>query len=114
KLTLVNQPITDDVQGQEIPLDELCRELTSGRWVIFSGERTDIPGVSGVQGTELLMISDLRQDFDATLPGDTTHTTMLLATSTAYTYKRDTLTIYGNVVKATHGATQKETLGSGD
>jgi len=114
ELALVDAPITDDVKGQEIPLDQLYKELTSGRWVIFSGERADIPGVTGVQGTELLMISGLRQDFDKTLPGDTTRTTLLLATKTAYVYKRDTLTIYGNVVKATHGATQNETLGSGD
>ena len=114
ELTLVDEPITDDVSGQEIPLDQLYNQLTSGRWVIFSGERADIPGVTGVQAAELLMISGLRQDFDASLPGDTTRTTLLLATSTAYTYKRDTLTIYGNVVKATHGATQNETLGSGD
>ena len=61
-----------------------------------------------------MMISGLRQDFDARRPGDTTHTTLLLATPTAYAYKRDTLVIYGNVVKATHGATRNETLGSGD
>ena len=38
----------------------------------------------------------------------------LLATPTAYSYKRDTVTIYGNVVKATHGETRNETLGNGD
>jgi predicted phage baseplate assembly protein len=32
----------------------------------------------------------------------------------AYSYKRDTVTIYGNVVKATHGETRTEVLGSGD
>ncbi|MGH9882394.1 MAG: putative baseplate assembly protein, partial [Pyrinomonadaceae bacterium] len=42
------------------------------------------------------------------------HTALLLATPTAYIYKRDTLTIYGNVVKATHGETTNEPLGSGD
>ena len=31
-----------------------------------------------------------------------------------YCYKRDAVTIYGNVVKATHGETRNETLGSGD
>ena len=113
-LTLVEEPITSDVQGQEIPLDELYDSLTSGRWAIVSGERTDIPGVSGVKATELLMIAGLRQDFDAALPGDKTHTTLLLATPMAFSYKRDTTTIYGNVVKATHGETRNETLGNGD
>jgi predicted phage baseplate assembly protein len=114
ELTLADNPITADVQGQEIPLDALYSELASGRWVILSGERTDIPGVTGVNASELLMISGLRQEDDKSLPGDTTHTTLLLATPTAYHYKRDTLTIYGNVVKATHGETRNETLGSGD
>jgi predicted phage baseplate assembly protein len=114
ELPLVNEPVTTDVEGQEIPLDKLYDSLTSGRWVILSGERADIPGVTGVQSSELLMISSLRQDFDATLPGDTVHTTLLLATPTAYSYKRDTVTIFGNVVKATHGETRNETLGNGD
>jgi predicted phage baseplate assembly protein len=114
QLTLVEEPITTDVQGQEIPLDTLFNELTSGRWVIVSGERADILGVTGVEASELLMISGLRQDFDATLPGDKTRTTLLLATPTAYSYKRNTVTIYGNVVKATHGETRNETLGNGD
>jgi predicted phage baseplate assembly protein len=113
-LTLVEEPITSDAQGQEIPLDELYDSLTSGRWVIVSGERTDIPGVSGVNATELLMIAGLRQDFDAALPGDKTHTTLLFATPMAFSYKRETATIYGNVVKATHGQTRNETLGNGD
>jgi predicted phage baseplate assembly protein len=115
ELTLGEEPIPDAVQGDRIELDELYSELTSGRWVILSGERTDIDGVSGVTGTELLMISGLEQDFDQDLPGDKTHTTLVLATKTAYAYKRDTnLKIYGNVVKATHGETKNEILGSGD
>ena len=112
-LALVEAPITTDVQGQEIALDGLYDSLTSGRWVIVSGERADIPGVAGVKSSELLMIASLRQDFDAALPGDKTHTTLVLATATAYAYKRDTVTIYGNVVKATHGETRNETLGNG-
>jgi predicted phage baseplate assembly protein len=112
RLTLIEEPILDDVTGQEIELAQLYDELTSGRWVILSGERTDIQGVTGVIGNELLMISGLRQD--STLPGDATHTTLVLATKTAFAYKRDKLTIYGNVVKATHGETKNETLGNGD
>lgn len=48
------------------------------------------------------------------LPGDTTHTTLVFANPPAYCYKRDTVVIYGNVVRATHGETKSETLGSGD
>ncbi len=113
-LTLVEAPIDSDVSGQEIALDGLYDSLTSGRWVIVSGERADIPGVTGVKSSELLMITSLRQDFDAARPGDQTHTTLRLATPTAFAYKRDTVTIYGNVVKATHGETRNETLGNGN
>jgi predicted phage baseplate assembly protein len=59
------------------------------------------------------MVAGLRQ-VDPEVAGDTIHTALILATPTAYSYKRDTLTIYGNVVKATHGETTNEPLGSGD
>ncbi|WP_082411681.1 putative baseplate assembly protein, partial [Methylogaea oryzae] len=122
-LSLAEQPMPASIPAQdavgddgkaEIELAGLYRELKSGRWVIFSGERDDIPGVSGVKSSELLMVSALKHGYDAALPGDQTHTTLTLATPPAYRYKRDTLTIYANVVKATHGETRQETLGSGD
>jgi predicted phage baseplate assembly protein len=37
-----------------------------------------------------------------------------LAEKLQYCFKRDTVTIYGNVAKATHGETRQEILGSGD
>lgn len=48
------------------------------------------------------------------LAGDKTHTFIGLAVDLEYCYKRDTVKIYGNVVKATHGETRNETLGGGD
>ena len=113
-LTVLESPIAADVSGAELELAALYDGLVSGRWIIVSGERADIPQVAGVMTSELLMISGLRQDFDSELPGDKTHTTLLLATPTAYTYKRETLSIFANVVKATHGETRSEILGSGD
>lgn len=114
RLDLVEEPITKPVSGQKIELAALHKELTSGRWVILSGERADVPGVQGVRAAELMMIAGLVHGFDATLPGDTTHTELTLATATAFTYKRDTLVVYGNVVQASHGETHDELLGSGD
>ena len=119
KLELVDAPILSDVEVTEqdkdigIVLDGLYSEFPSGRWVILNGERTDIPNVTGVKGTELLMVSGLQQ-VDPTVAGEKIHTALLLATPTAYAYKRETLKIYGNVVKATHGETTNETLGNGD
>ncbi len=113
-LTLVEEPILSDVEGQDIELAQLYEGLMSGRWIILSGERSDIDGTSGVPGVELHMVSGLRNVADPKIPGDKQHTTLLLATPMAFRYKRDTLTIYGNVAKATHGETRNETLGSGN
>ena len=48
------------------------------------------------------------------LPGEKAHTFIKFAKDLEYCYRRDTVTIYGNVVKATHGETRREVLGSGD
>jgi hypothetical protein len=42
------------------------------------------------------------------------HTNLRLTRKLSFSYKRDTVTIYGNVVKATHGETWREVLGNGD
>jgi hypothetical protein len=113
-LTLVDEPITSAVADRHITLDGLYDGLTSGRWVMLEGERADIDHVAGVRVAELQMIAGLSHTYDARLPGDSVHTSLILSTELAYAYKRDTLKIYGNVVKATHGETRFEVLGSGD
>lgn len=113
-LSLAPEPDENDVAGDIIELQELYDGLTSGRWVIVSGERSDIPATTGVRAAELAMLSSVEQVFDEHLPGDQTHTKIRLANKLAYCFKRDTVTIYGNVVKATHGEMRKEVLGSGD
>jgi hypothetical protein len=131
ELELAEEPIADDVcHGQEesIELDDVYSGLESGRWLIFSGERTDVKNeagvvVSGVKANELVMLASVTQDVKqlstgdkelSPLPGDKTHTFLGLADDLGYCYKRSTLKIYANVVKATHGETRNETLGGGD
>jgi predicted phage baseplate assembly protein len=110
----ITEPLaTDAIEDRDIELGGLYDELTSGRWVILSGERADIPGVSGIRASELLMISEVFHGYDAHRAGDPTHTALRLATPSAHRYKRETLSIHANVVKATHGDTREETLGSG-
>lgn len=224
-LDLADEPIDNDIEGNTVELDEVYEGLTSGRWIIVSGERTDIRGVTGVNSAELVMISGVAQgaralgcakfpggdpplsqifytteanadgdrlvvgtpspsfdlnkypsskthnkeycdqiqlapgvyvnayvpsaaeslgDFSAfdgllvdpdsgiPIPGgqltpppkgtlwawrissDAVHTILTLANNLAYTYDPNSVTIYGNVVKATHGQTVEEVLGSGD
>lgn len=47
-------------------------------------------------------------------PGNATHTTLVLKNGLQSRYKRETVEIFGNIVRATHGETRKEVLGSGD
>lgn len=70
--------------------------------------------IEGLKAAELVMLSGVEQSYDPTLAGDRTHTTLFFATPLAYCYKRDTIRIYGNVARATHGETRTEVLGSGD
>lgn len=113
-LTLDEEKIADPVASETIELARLYKELQPGSWLVISGERTDIAGVTGIQGRELAMLAGLTHGYDASLPGDVNHTTLLLATPPAYAYKRETVVISANVARATHGETRLETLGAGD
>jgi predicted phage baseplate assembly protein len=122
-LDLAPAPVDDDVGGISIELDEIYRDLESGRWVIVEGERTDIPDTTGVRAAELAMLAGVTQGADTTLAGDNVHTTIQLVRPLAFTYRRSTVKVWGNVVKATHGQSrpqlpgtpnQEEVLGSGD
>lgn len=117
-LELSEAPVEDDISGNTIELNGLFDALTSGRWAIVSGERTDIreddPGQAPVVASELVMLSGVEQRTDPNIPVDTPHTYIQFANQLAYKYKRDTVKIFGNVVRATHGETRTEILGSGD
>jgi hypothetical protein len=117
ELPLALEPITDPIPEPGtrniILLADLYDGLEAGRWLVVSGERDDIPEVTGVRATELVMLAGVEQ-IDAAGSGDQTHSKLILANDLKYKYKRHTVTIYANVVKATHGETRNEVLGSGD
>jgi hypothetical protein len=116
ELKLAEEPVEELVYhgaDDQIELDGFYEGLESGRWLIVSGER-DIPGTSGVRFSEVAMVASVEHKYNENLPGDRTHTYIKLAENLEYCFKRDTVIIYGNVVKATHGETRKEVLGSGD
>lgn len=110
----VIEPKEEPVKGKEIELSQLYEGLQPGRWLIVSGERTDLGETTGVKASELVMLLGVQQLADQEKPGDKTHTFLQIKNPLNYQYKRDTVTIYGNVVKATHGETRTEALGSGD
>jgi predicted phage baseplate assembly protein len=113
-LQLATELATDDVSGDQIELAQAYDGLESGRRIVVTGERTDIPGTPGVPGSELSMIASVRQQVDPALPGDTVHSTLTLAAPLGYTYRRSTVRVCANIVAATQGATVDEALGSGD
>src|SRR6185312_7662484 len=98
-----------------LTLDSAVDGLKAGRWLIVTGRRSDVPGTDAVTAAELVMLAAVEQGLDATLPGDTVHSTLVFANQgLAYSYRRDSVSVYANVVRATHGQTRNEVLGSGN
>lgn len=112
RLPLARALATDDVAGVTIELDALYFGLQPGRLIIVEGERTDIPGVRGVRASELAMLANITHATAS--PADFVHTTLHLTTPVAYRYNRATVTIWGNVTAAGHGASRSDVLGTGD
>jgi len=113
-LELAEEPITKPICGstdETIELDGFYDGLEAGRWVVVSGERAE---VEGVRFSELALLASVTHDIAPDLPDEKLHTYIKFAQKLEYCFKRDTVTIYGNVVKATHGETKLEVLGSGD
>lgn len=137
ELDLAEEPIIEPIgvgaASDWIELAGLYSGLVSGRWVVVEGEREDVLDAGGepvpdVRAAELAMIAEVvhrTKELPANaaecggyappiLPGDSNHTFIRLAEPLAYSYRRETVTIHGNVVKASHGETRSETLGGGD
>lgn len=85
-------------------------------WAMFP--KTDETTTSPVsQHLASPSVSDKADEKKKTLvpaPGNATHTTLVLKSGLKSQYKRETVEIYGNVVRATHGESRREVLGSGD
>jgi predicted phage baseplate assembly protein len=133
-LELAEEPIEDDIAGDSIELDGLYDSLEAGRWLVVTGDRTDVATddqpVAGVSGSELVMLAGVEHKLRTVtpqmcpeqaggcapieLPGDTLHTRLILSDPLALRYRRDTVAVNANVVAATHGETRREVLGSGD
>ncbi|MFG2626565.1 putative baseplate assembly protein [Streptomyces sp. NPDC048473] len=115
-LRMADEPLGEDVHGNELELAELYDGLRPGRTLVVSGRRSDIPGTSGagVEATEVVVIAVAEPALDPQLPGDHVHTRLTLTTDLAYRYRRETVKVLGNVVGATHGEGRAEPIGSGD
>ncbi len=110
-----------------IELDGFYPNLESGRWTIISGERVVFDDKSkrlintGVIVSELIMVASVTHEAKTLvnnelveIRGEKLHTFLQPAQAPAFQYRRSTVKIFGNVVRATHGETRNEVLGSGD
>jgi len=114
-LELVDAPVETPVQGDELELDILHGGLEPGRWLIVSGERCDVPGTAGIAGAEVVMLANsVVKEESSPATGGRPVTLLKLSAPLSYRYVRETVRIHGNVVRATHGETRLEVLGSGD
>jgi Baseplate J-like protein len=102
-LDLAPLPITDDVEGTSMTLDDVYLGLQIGQKVIVSGERSDL---GGVIDSEVMALAEV--NFSDGL------TTLVFQQALAGSYVRTTVTINANVVLATHGETVQEILGGGN
>jgi len=105
---LAREPLLDPVgagtaEESRVTLDTLSIGLSPGQPLSLSGPRADLPGVDGA---EIAVLREaVHQDG---------LTTLHLEAPLAYRYLRGTLKINANTVRATHGETAREALGSGD
>jgi hypothetical protein len=66
-LALAEEPLDTDVAGDTISLDGVYDGLEPGRWVIVSGNRTDVTNVTDVAASELAMIGGVLQGAESPL-----------------------------------------------
>ncbi len=117
----VTEDLSQTVGAATVELDTFAPGLASGRWLMVTGERTDLPGSTS---SELVMLAGSQHlgetpaetpgEGTSFLPGETVHTVLTFAQPLAFTYKLDTVSILGNVAKATQGESADEVLGSGN
>ncbi|CAD5367087.1 Putative baseplate assembly protein [Rubrivivax sp. A210] len=114
RLELADAPDSAEVQGESLDLAGVQGGLEPGRWLIVEGERSDIDGTSGVRDAELVQLAGSEHRALSGAAGETLSTTLKLTAPLAHRYVAGSVRVHGNVVRATHGESQHEVLGSGD
>jgi len=99
-LELAETPITSDVTGDSLRIDRPVAELTPERSLILSGTTTN-----GLEDSEVLTLLKIEPDGDAAR--------LFFTSALRNSYQRDSVRVYANVARATHGETVRQILGSG-
>lgn len=97
---LAESPLPDTLEPNTIDLSTPVPDLRKGQRLWVSGL---------VDGVNMSEIVELSTAVTATNPAQ-----LVFKNNLKYHYKRKTVTINGNVVRATHGETRTEILGNGD
>lgn len=102
---LAELPIESPVHkgSRRIELSTMVLGLAPGQPLAFVGEREDLPGV---EAAEVALLDEVVHSAGRSV--------LVLQKELGYGYLRETLVIHANVVKATHGESVQEVLGSGD
>lgn len=96
------------IKGDSIILDKAYIYLSLGQSVSITGEVLDINGnPSGVTKSEIAVISSIKLNKDL-------KSVVVFDSHLQFSYKRDSVIINANMVKATHGQSRETILGSGD
>ncbi|MFW6057977.1 MAG: hypothetical protein ACOC9W_03885 [Persicimonas sp.] len=88
---------------KSLAIDGVHLNFETDQEVIIGGERLDAPGRIVREVARLSAV-----DYAGS------HTILRFSDSLEYAYRRDTVAVYANVVRATHGESRSEVLGSGD
>ena len=116
-LTLAEAAEPDTIAAQEevLECDRLVEELTVGHDLILEGVSSLIADSTSARSIrQKLRIIDVDHRIEEKLVGDTFKTLIRIAPPLQQTLKRASVRIYANVVEATAGETQRETLGNGN
>ena len=105
ELKLARRPIQTPVSGTQIDLDTWVDGLTKGQSLVICGELDTNRGVNACERVEIAAV-DQKLDSEGY--------TQLTVNALRNSYVRETVTIYGNVARATHGETVQEVLGNGN
>jgi predicted phage baseplate assembly protein len=112
-LPLAPDELTEPLGGNdEVELDHVIGDLPIGRLLIVEGELHNQPGA---RMSEVLVLASSRHVLPAHEgSGPGAYTVLKLDHALAFTYRRDSVVIWGNVARATEGESFSEVLGSGD
>jgi hypothetical protein len=101
QLTLADTPITHDVADASLRIDSDLSDIPAGRTLLLSGTTT-----AGEVQSEVLTLDRVE--------ADGTTSKLFFTEALQHIYKRDSVNIYANVARATHGETLHQILGNGD